>query len=353
MRGGRAAAGLCALLVAAGCGDGNRQRGGPVPAPLCASGTLDAQGSSAQRNAMDRWRGDYQRSCPGATVNYEPSGSGTGIRAFLAGTAELVGTDTPLKAGEQVQADARCSGGRAVSLPMVVGPVAVAYRLEGVAELRLSPATLAKLFGGAIRRWDDPAVRADNPGVTLPPTDVRAVHRQDSSGTTETFTRYLTASAPADWRFGSDRDWPAPAGTGAAGSERVASMVRRTDGAIGYLELSYARRQRLAVAAVRTGADRFVAPSGAAAVRSVQVPPSGLAAQVDPTPADPAAYPIVLITSEVVCDRGRSADRTKLLRGFLGYAASAEGQQSIARLGYAALPEELRLRVRAAVDGLS
>lgn len=352
MRGGRVAAGLGALLLVAGCGDPARSDDGPVPARLCVPGTLDAQGSSAQRNAMDLWRDDYQRSCPGATVNYDPSGSGTGIRAFLGGTVDLVGTDSPLKEMEQAQADARCSGGKAVSVPMVVGPVAVAYRLGGVPELRLSPATLAKVFGGAIRRWDDPAIRADNPGVALPPTRVRAVHRQDSSGTTETFTGYLTASAGPDWRFGSGRNWRAPDGTGAAGSERVASAVHHTEGAVGYLELSYARLRGLAVAAVRTGADRFVVPSGEAAVRSVQVPPSGLAVRVDPTPTDPAAYPIVLITSEVVCDRGRSADKTALMKGFLGYAASEDGQRSIARQGYAALPEELRIRVRAAVDAL-
>ncbi|QGN46620.1 phosphate ABC transporter substrate-binding protein PstS [Micromonospora sp. WMMD558] len=346
-----AQAGACLALLLAGCAPARPD--GPVPEVFCAAGTLDAQGSSAQRNAMERWIRAYQRSCPGSTINYEPSGSGAGIKALVAGMADFAGSESLLDAKEQVQADAQCSGGRVVSLPMVIGPVAVAYRVGGLPELRLSPALLARIFAGGIERWDDPAIRADNPGVQLPPTPVHAVHRADESGTTETFTAFLSEAAPAEWTLGSDREWPASGGVGAEGSERLAEAVQDTDGAIGYLELSYARTEGLAVARIRNASGGFVAPSAQAAVQAVPEPAGDLRVDVDTGTRAAGAYPIVLVTYEFVCDRGLAADEVPLVRGFLGWAASAEGQRLITELGYAALPEPLRRRVAAEVARIS
>ncbi|NJP31497.1 phosphate ABC transporter substrate-binding protein PstS [Micromonospora thermarum] len=346
-----ALAGLCLALLVAGCAPAPPY--GPVPEEFCASGTLDAQGSSAQRNAMDQWIRAYQRSCPGSTINYEPSGSGAGIKALVAGMADFAGSESLLEPKEQVQADAQCSGGRAVTLPMVIGPVAVAYRVGGLPELRLSPALLARIFAGEIERWDDPAIRADNPGVQLPPTPVHAVHRADESGTTETFTTFLSEAAPAEWTLGSDRKWPASGGIGTEGSERLAETVRDTDGAIGYLELSYARTQGLAVARIRNASGGFVAPSAEAAVKAVPEPTGDLRVDVHSGTRADGAYPIVLVTYEFVCDRGLAADEVPLVRGFLGWAASAEGQRLLTELGYAPLPEALRRRVAAEVARIS
>ncbi|MGN9810626.1 phosphate ABC transporter substrate-binding protein PstS [Micromonospora sp. BQ11] len=354
MRGRRfgTAGAVAALLLTVGaCTAGTDA--GPVPRQWCASGTLDAQGSSAQRNAMDVWTRGYQRSCPGSTINYEPTGSGAGIKALVAGTADFAGSESLLDPKEQEQADAQCSGGRAVSLPMVIGPVAVAYRLRGVAELRLSPATVARIFSGAISSWDDPAVRADNPGIDLPATPVRSVHRSDESGTTETFTTYLTASAPDGWALGADRKWPGPGGIGAEGSERLAETVAETDGAIGYLELSYARRGDLPVARIRNASGEFVPPSAEGAGKAVTAPGDGLTVEMDTGTRVVGAYPIVLVTYEILCDRGLAPDEVPLVRGFLGWTASAEGQRAITDLGYAALPEGLRRRVADQVARIS
>ncbi|WP_089012283.1 phosphate ABC transporter substrate-binding protein PstS [Micromonospora inositola] len=259
------------LLVAGGCTADDRAEG-PAPGITCAKGTLNIQGSSAQANAMRIWTDRYEEACRGATINYEPSGSGAGIRAFVAGTADFAGTDSPLLDGEREQADLRCSGGRTLSPPMVVGPVAVAYHLAGVPALRLTPATVAAIFATRIRHWDDPAIRADNPGVALPPTEIRPVHRSDSSGTTNSFTDFLVASAPDAWGYGRGRRWAAPGGVGVAGSTRVLEAVRGRDGAVGYLELSYLRGTDLPAASIRNASGRFVPPSGGAALQSLGEP---------------------------------------------------------------------------------
>ena len=147
---------------------------------------------------MDEWIKAYQQKCSGATINYEGTGSGAGIQAFIAGTADFAGSDSALKDGaEQPQADARCAGGTAIHLPMVIGPIAVVYNVEGVDGLQLKPATLAKIFAGKITKWDDAAIKADNPSAKLPSTTIQPVHRSDESGTTDNFTKYLSKAAPS------------------------------------------------------------------------------------------------------------------------------------------------------------
>ncbi|MEE3918711.1 phosphate ABC transporter substrate-binding protein PstS [Micromonospora sp. BRA006-A] len=176
----------------------------------CATGTLNAQGSSAQKNAMAEWIKVYQQKCAGTTINYEPSGLGAGIQAFIAGTADFAGSDSP--SPEQPQADAKCTGGQALNLPMVIGPVAVVYNVGGADNLQFSPATLAKIFAGKVTKWDDAAIKADNPDAKLPSTAIQAVHRSDESGTTDNFTKYLSKTAEADWTLGNSKAWKAPGG---------------------------------------------------------------------------------------------------------------------------------------------
>ncbi|WP_406040310.1 phosphate ABC transporter substrate-binding protein PstS [Micromonospora sp. NBC_00898] len=340
------------LLAAGGCPADDRAEG-VAPGITCARGTLNGQGSSSQANAMTIWTDRYEQACRGATINYEPSGSGAGINSFLAGTADFAGTDSPLKGGEREQADARCSGDQTLSLPMVVGPVAVAYHLAGVPALRLTPATVAAIFATRIRRWDDPAIRADNPGVALPPTKIRPVHRSDSSGTTDSFTDFLVASAPDAWNYGRSREWAAPGGVGVAGSARVLEAVRGRDGAVGYLELSYLRGTDLPAASIRNASGRFVAPSGGAAVQSLSEPTANLLVPIEPTSRRPGAYPLVLVTYEVVCAHALAADKKALVRSFLGYTASEEGQRAAGEMGYAPLPAPLDRSVRDMVERIS
>src|SRR4051794_25313796 len=166
----------------------------------CASGTLDAAGSTAQANAMDAWRKAYQQACSGATINYNPTGSGDGVTAFNNGTIDFAGSDSALdpSAGEVAAAQKRC-GSTPLDLPMVVGPIAIAYKLDGVQSLVLNGPTIAKIFLGKITKWNDPAIAALNKDTSLPSTAISPFYRSDSSGTTKNFETYLQATAPTDF----------------------------------------------------------------------------------------------------------------------------------------------------------
>ncbi len=354
---------LTATLALSACGSDNDEPANPSAsgssaAADCATGTLNAQGSSAQKNAVSEWIKAYQQKCQGVTINYEPSGSGAGIEAFIAGTADFAGSDSALKDDQQPKADARCATGTAINLPMVIGPVAVAYNLDGVPDLQLKPATLARIFAGGITKWDDAAIKADNPDAKLPSTTIQTVHRSDSSGTTDNFTDFLSKTAEADWTFGKAKEWKAPGGTGAKGSDGVASRVKQADGAIGYLEWSFAENADLGIAKIGNGAGEFAELTAEAAGKTIQgatVEGQGndLKMKIDYNTKEAGAYPIVLVTYEIVCEKGTPADKLGLVKGFLGYAASTEGQAELTELGYAPLPEAVRAKVETAVESLA
>lgn len=318
----------------------------------CTAGSIAGQGSSAQASVVGAWIKAYQVSCPEATIEYASVGSGAGVRAFLAGKGHFAGSDSPLTDADRAGATSRC-GGPALHLPLAVGPIALAFNVAGVEELRLSPRSIARIFTGTIKRWDDATIADDNPGVVLPATPIRTVHRSDSSGTTENFGRFLAATAPGDWRLPSGSQWPAAGGLGVRGSNGVVSTIERTDGAIGYVEASYARFHHLPTAHVGTAAGDFVPLTDDAAARTVAaaaVTGTGgdLRLAVDYAVDDPAAYPLVLVSYEIVCRRGAPG----LMKTFFAYAAGAAGQRAAADAGYAPLPENLRAKVAATVDSL-
>jgi phosphate transport system substrate-binding protein len=325
--------------------------GSAAPPPIaCATGKIAGQGSSAQVNAVSAWIRDYQVSCAGATVEYAGVGSGAGLAAFIAGTGDFAGTDSPLSADEQPRANARCGTGPAVHLPMVVGPIALAYNVAGVDHLRLAPGTIARIFTGRTTTWNDASIARDNPGVALPATPIRTVHRSDSSGTTDNFTKFLAATAAADWPSGSGSTWKAPGGTAQKGSNRVVSTIERTDGAIGYAEASYARFHSLPMADIGNASGDFVPLTDTAAATMVAgAEPAGTGGDLQlAIDYRTSAYPLVLVTYEVVCKTGTPA----LVKSFLTYAASPAGQQSATNLGYAPLPEALRTQVAEAIATL-
>ena len=353
---------LTAALALSACGSDNDEpsgTSGSAAAADCATGTVNAQGSSAQKNAMDEWTKAFQQQCADAKVNYESTASGAGIQAFIAGTADFAGSDSPLKeADEQPKADAKCSGGKAIHLPMVIGPIAVSYNLSGVDNLQLKPATLAKIFAGTVTKWDDAAIKADNPDAKLPSTPIQAVHRSDSSGTTDNFTKFLSKTAASDWTFGNAKEWKPKGGVGAAKSDGVASKIKSTEGAIGYVELSYAENSSLKMAKVANGAGEFAeltAESAGKTVAGAQVTGQGddLKMTIDYSTKEAGAYPIVLVTYEIVCSKGLAADKLNVVKDFLGYTASSDGQQALTDLGYAPLPESVRGKVEAAVKNIA
>ncbi len=183
----------------------------------------ERSGSSAQKNAVAEWIKAYQTACAGSTINYEGSGSGAGINAFIAGTADFAGSDSALKEDQQPKADQRCAGNPAIHLPAVIGPIAVVFNVDGVEKLNLTPATLAKIFAGKVTKWNAPEIAADNSGVTLPDVTINPVHRSDESGTTENFTKYLAKVAEADWTYEAAKSWPSDIKGGTGQKARTAS----------------------------------------------------------------------------------------------------------------------------------
>jgi phosphate transport system substrate-binding protein len=240
---------------------------------------------------------------------------------------------------------------------MVGGPIAVGYNLPGVDNLVLDAPTLAKIFNSDIKTWDDPAIKKLNPNAKLPSTKIQAFHRSDESGTTDNFTKYLKAAAPAVWgKYSGGKAWQAPGGQSAPQSAGVAQQVKQTAGAIGYFELSYAKD--MTTAAIDTGASSPVKPStdGASkAIADAKVVGTGqdLALKLNYNPTEADAYPLTLVTYEIVCDKGNKPDTLPAVKSFLGYTASEDGQKLLTDASYAPIPDEIIAKVRTTIQGLS
>jgi phosphate ABC transporter phosphate-binding protein len=325
----------------------------------CAKGTVNAAGSSAQKNAVEEWVKIYSSKCAGANLNYNPSGSGAGVQAFTAGQVTFAGSDSALKDDEVVAAKQRCQGNNALNLPMVIGPVAVAYNLEGVDGLQLSPETIAGIFAGKIKNWNDPAITKENAGKQLPNTAIKPVYRSDESGTTDNFTTYLKATAPDVWTWEPEKKWPSAAGgQGAPKSDGVTSQVKNTAGAITYVEMSYATENKLQTVKVKNGAGEYVELSPQTASKTLagakQVGTGNdLAMEIDYATKEPGAYPIVLLTYEIACAKGLPSEQASFVKSFLTYTSSADGQKLLESAGYAPLPQELLTKVQTSVKALS
>ena len=333
--------------------------GSSTGAITCASGTLNASGSTAQANAMSAWTKAYQTACTGASINYAGGGSGAGVAQFISNSVDFAGSDFPLSAAQAPDANKRCgSGNTAINLPMVSGAIAVGYNVPGVTSLKLAAATIAKIFSGKITMWNDPAIMTDNAGVSLPSLGIQSFHRSDGSGTTYNFTNYLQNDAPTDWTYGHNKVWPAPGGQGAKGTASVVQGVKSTPGGIGYMELSYATQNNIAYAQVGNAHGQLVPLTQANAVTFLsKATTSGSGGDLTLTfpyqVADPNAYPAMLVTYEIVCKSGNTATTLPLLKGFLGYTSSTTGQGILSTNGYVPLPANLQTQVSGAVAGLS
>lgn len=319
----------------------------------CATGTLRSSGSTAQGKVMAALITAYNATC-GADVNdYGGGGSGRGITDFISHQTDFGGSDSAMDAAQLTKAKSeRCNGNDAIDLPMVIGPIAVAYHLAGVATLVLTPRVLSGIFGGTITTWNDPAITALNPGATLPDLAITTVHRSEDSGTTDNFTRYLAAAG--GWTFPGGKAWTAPGGTGAQGSDGVAAAVSATAGAVGYVEWGYAQQDKLAMAEIDNGGGpvALTAQSAGAAVQAARITGTGkdLSLTLDYATKVAGVYPIVLVTYELVCSAG-NGDAAELLRSFLGYAVTV-GQAQFTQHGAAPLPDGIRTRVLDAVKAL-
>ncbi|MFD3923150.1 phosphate ABC transporter substrate-binding protein PstS [Streptomyces sp. NPDC058595] len=324
-----------------------------------AKGQVLAAGSSAQKNAMDLWVKNFQQACAGVEINYQPIGSGGGITKFTQGQVAFAGSDSALKPEEVTASEKICKGGKGINLPMVGGPVAIGFNVPGVDSLVLDAQTLAKIFDSKIKKWDDKAIADLNPDAKLPGTAIQAFHRSDESGTTQNLNKYLKAAAPAEWNYDdSSKSWEAKGGQAASGSSGVASSVKDTEGAIGYFELSYATASDLTTVKVDTGAGAPVeatTENASKAIAAAKVKGTGndMALELDYATKAEGAYPIILVTYEIACDKGNKAETLPSVKAFLNYTVSDEGQKVLSEAGYAPLPTEIAAKVREIVPTLS
>ncbi|MFE7778929.1 phosphate ABC transporter substrate-binding protein PstS [Streptomyces sp. NPDC057445] len=323
-----------------------------------AKGQLMASGSSAQKNAMDVWVKNYMAACPGVEINYKASSSGEGIVAFNQGRVGFAGSDSALKPDEVADSKKMCKGGQGVNMPMVGGPIAIGYNLPGVENLVLDAPTLAKIFDTKIKKWNDKEIAKLNPGATLPDKAIQPYHRSEDSGTTQNLGKYLSKAASNDWKYEPEKKWPAPGGQAASGSSGLAAQVKSVEGSIGYFELSYATSQSIPTVDINTGASapvKATSENASKAIAAAKIEGTGkdLALKLDYTTKADGAYPIVLVTYEVACDKGNKAETLGTVKSFLGYTASEEGQKVLTEAGYAPIPAEIIAKVRETVSSLS
>lgn len=286
-----------------------------------ATGGLVAEGASSQQNAMDYFGAMYQETTGGdAYLEYNPTGSGSGRTNFVAGQVVFAGSDSPLEDDQVDAAAERCGGNDAWHLPFVIGPVAIAYNLEGVEEsINLSTETLGKIFAGDITKWNDDAIASENEGVELPDTDISVVYRSDESGTSDNFQKFLSAST-GDWE-GEGTNFPTAVGEGANGSSGVATQVQQINGGITYVEHSHAADSGLGIANIDfgNGPTELNEESVGAALEAMEFTTEGndMVVDSDALFTSDAGYPLILTTYEIVCSGGYSEDEANLVKDFL------------------------------------
>jgi phosphate transport system substrate-binding protein len=288
----------------------------------------------------------------GLTINYQPVGSGQGISDLTNKSTVFAGSDPPMKDEELAAAK---KNGVPVHIPTAFGAITVSYNLDGVkGGLKLDGPTIANIFLGKTKKWNDPAIAQMNPGVSLPSTNITVVHRSDESGTTKGFTGFLVAESP-EWesKVGSDKTVKWPTGTGAKGNDGVAAAIKQTPGSVGYVEQAYALQNNFTFADVKNKAGKFVTPtlqSVTAAGEGVQIPSDLRFTLGDSSNA--GAYPIssqtFIVAYKDPCKAGASKDQAKGLVNFLDFVLGP-GQDTIKKLSYAPLPSAVDTKAKDAV----
>ena len=312
---------------------------------------LTGAGSSFAYPLYSRWASDYFART-GTQVNYQSKGSGAGIRQLSEMTIDFGGTDAPMTPEEMSKA----KGGPVLHIPVAMGAVVVAYNLPEVStQLKLTPAAIAGIFLGHITKWNDKQIASLNPGVALPNRDIIVVHRSDGSGTTFIWTEYLAKVSP-EWakQVGKGKEVKWPVGLGGAQNEGVSGQVKQLPGAVGYVELAFARQNQLSYAAVKNAKGKFISPS----IESVTAAAAAIAAGlpeatdyrvsiIDAPGAD--AYPISSMTWALLYQNQTDKAKGKELVKFLKYGLT-EGQASAKELDYAPLPSAMVTRLLKRLD---
>jgi phosphate transport system substrate-binding protein len=325
------------------------------------SGEIAGAGATSQEAAQEAWIANLEAENSGVTISYDPVGSGGGREQFIAAGVAYAGSDAAISEdeGELKKAEKRCEPGELIEVPAYVSPIAVVYNLPGVEELQLDPETVAKIFAQEITEWSDPAIAKTNPGVELPDTRIVPVNRSDASGTTQNFTEYLSEVVPSVWKDEPSDEWPIKGGEAANGTSGVVEAVAAGEGAIGYADASQAAE--LGIAKVKVGKE-FAEPTPEAAAAILEESPEDkeLAAnskmfpfKLDRKTESQGTYPIVLVSYLLACTKYGSAGEGEVVKGFLEYVVSPEGQEAAAEnAGSAPLSAALTKKITPAVEAI-
>jgi phosphate transport system substrate-binding protein len=353
-----------ALLLSA-CGNNNTSSEGSATSGAASSNvhcggkqTLKASGSTAQANAMARFVNAFERACSGQTLNYTANGSGAGINEFIGNQTDFGGSDVALSPDEHGKAQQRC-GSPAWDLPVVFGPIAVTYNVNGVTSLNLDGATTAKIFNGTVKNWNDPAITALNAGTPLPDLPVHVVFRSDQSGTTDNFQKYLDGASDGAWGKGSGKSFNGGVGEGAKGNDGTSAAIKNTPGSVTYNEWSFAQAQKLNVAKIVTSAGpqpvAISSDSVGKTIAAAKIKGQGNDLILDTLsfykPTQAGAYPIVLATYEVVCSKYSDSQIGTAVKAFL-QATIGPGQTGLADNGYVPIPDAFKSRLSTAVNAI-
>ncbi|MGI6655295.1 MAG: phosphate ABC transporter substrate-binding protein PstS [Desulfobulbus sp.] len=322
-----------------------------IASPVLAEVRLTGSGASFPAPLYTTWFKDFGRVNKDIQVNYQSKGSGAGIRDFQNGTVDFAATDS----GMSDEAIASVKQGVQM-LPMTAGEVVLAYNLKGVDKLNLSRDLYTGIFLGKIKKWNDPALVAANPDVTLPDQDITVVARADSSGTTFVFTQHLCAISPEFKETsgsGNSVNWPSETKmVKAPKNDGVTATIQQTPGSIGYIEYGFASMSELPMATLQNKAGNYVAPGGEggpAALASAVLPENMLAWVTDPEGDN--AYPIVTYTWMVFYKKYDDPAKAKALRQLVEYCLD-EGQKISQKAGYIPLPSEVVEKVRVAAQNI-
>lgn len=332
---------VCLAIVALGCNKSVR---------------LQGAGATFPNPLYQKWLSEYTKLHPDIRMDYQSIGSGGGIKQIKEATVDFGASDSPMS-----DDDLKSAKGEILHIPTVLGAVVLTYNLQGISKpLHFSPDVVADIFLGKIKKWDDPRIKADNPGTTervnLPAADIIVVHRSDGSGTSAVFTDYLSKVSP-EWKDkvgkGTSPNWPV--GLGGKGNEGVTGQVKATPNTIGYVELAYAVQNKFPVALIKNKSGNFVEPSfdavTAAAAESIATTPDDLRVSITDA-AGANAYPIASYTYILAYKDQKDATKGKALVDFLWWGIH-DGEKFAKELNYAALPAEIVKRTEAKINSIT
>ena len=359
-----AVASIAAMASLAACGDNSAattsSNGSSSAAGDQISGTFTGEGATSQEQAIKAWINGYKQKNPNANISYNGTGSGAGVTKFLSGATAWAGSDATLKDSEASQKPSQCAADASIfEVPVYISAIAVVYNISGLdnsKHIQMDAATIAKIFDGKITKWNDPAITSQNPDLALPDKAITVVHRSEESGTTQDFTSYLQdAGGQENWSYKPAKAWPNKIGQGAEGTSGVSNTVSMGDGTIGYIDAS--KIGKLGSVAVKVG-DAYVPYSAEAAAKVVDASPLDDSAKsprvvikLDHKTTEANAYPVVLVSYDVVCSAYADANTGKFVKSWLTYEVSDEGQQLAAdNVGSAPMSDTLRAKVTKSIE---